>query len=337
MSAEEVFSLQLLHGCCGTYRLDGYTGFSRFTPEQLAYYSERSDADFVRSHAMAGIYLECVTDAPELSFTYRLYREKGFYVMNSGIDLWENGVFAAHRAVDPSETGDVTVTYRRRTREPSVIRLVFPNGCVLHPLDFRLGEARPTGKRDRSILFYGDSITQSAYIPNPSLSWYPPVADGLDAEYVNRGIGSMIFDEASLPAAVDGSPDWIFIEYGANDLGKTPDNDTALAAADAWMKKLCRLCPDAEKYLLLPDFFPEEGESEAILRRKDAYCGGLSSVGRSHGIAVLSGKPLIPALPVLYCSDLVHFNEAGSAVFADRLGNTLRRLREGRLPDVEPL
>ena len=37
----------------------------------LAYYSERSDADFVRSHCWAGIYLECVTHAPEISFTYR--------------------------------------------------------------------------------------------------------------------------------------------------------------------------------------------------------------------------------------------------------------------------
>ena len=324
MSAEEVYSLQLLHGCCGTYELNGYTGFSRFTPGQLAYYGERSDMDFLRSHCWAGIYLECVTDAPELSFTYRLYLEKGFYVMNSGIDLWENGVFAAHWTVDPSETGDVTVTYRRKCRKPSVIRLVFPNGCVLLPLEFRLGDARPTAKRERTILFYGDSITQSAYIPNPSLSWYHPVADHLGAEYLNRGIGSMIFDDASLPEESDCRPDWIFIEYGANDLGKTPDNDTALASADAWMKKLCRLYPDAEKYILLPDFFPEEGESESILRRRDPYCEGLTAIGNPLGVNVLSGRPLIPALPSMYCADLVHFNEAGSAVFA---GNLLYAVR----------
>jgi len=34
---------------------------------------------------------------------------------------------------------------------------------------------------------------------------------------------------------------------------------------------------------------------------------------------VLSGQPLIPALPSMYCADLVHFSEAGSAVFANRL------------------
>ena len=62
MMNETIFSF--LHGCCGTYTLDGCTGFSRFTPDQLAYYGSRSDTDFVRSHAPAGIFLECVTDEP---------------------------------------------------------------------------------------------------------------------------------------------------------------------------------------------------------------------------------------------------------------------------------
>ena len=309
--------LSFLHGCCGTYELDGCTGFSRFTPEQLAYYGSRSDMDFVRSRAPAGIYLECVTDEPEISVTYRLYREKGWYVMNSGIDVFENGVFAAHFAVNSAENGCVTVSYARRVREPSVIRIYFPNGCVFLPVDFRLGQAVPTAETKPEILFYGDSITQSAYIPNPSLSWFVPVAEHLESGWLNRGIGSMIFDRDSLPAESDGRPERIFIEYGGNDLGKTPDNDTALAAAEAWLDRLCLLYPDARKYTLLPDFFPEE--SEAVLRRLDGYCRGLSDLCRSRGIAVFSGKPLIPALPALFCEDHVHFSEAGSAVFANRL------------------
>lgn len=318
--------LSFLHGCCGTYDLDGCTGYSRFTPEQLAYYGSRSDADFVRSHSPAGIYLECITCEPVISLTYRLYRDKGWYVMNSGIDVEENGVFAAHFAVDFAETGNVTLTYTRRCREPSVIRIWFPNGCVFLPVDFQAGNALPTPEREAKILFYGDSVTQSAYIPNPSLSWFVLVAQHLDAGYLNRGIGSMIFDRNSLPAETDCRPAHIFIEYGGNDLGKIPDNDTALAAADAWLARLCILYPDAEKYAVLPDFFPEE--SEAILCRLDDYCRGLTGLCRTRGIAVFSGKPLVPALPSMFCGDMVHFSEAGSAVFADRLLYAVRRRTE---------
>ena len=317
--------LSFLHGCCGTYDLDGCTGFSRFTPDQLAYYGSRSDMDFVRSHAPAGIYLECVTDEPEISLTYRLYGDRGWYVMNSGIDVEENGVFAAHFSVDPAEKGNVTVSYVRKHREPSVIRIWFPNGCVFLPIQFRPGNAQPTPLRETEILFYGDSVTQSAYIPNPSLSWFVPVAERLDSGYLNRGIGSMIFDCASLPSETDCRPEKIFIEYGGNDLGKIPDNDTALAAAEAWLDRLCVLYPDAAKYTILPDFFPEE--SENILRRLDGYCRELTALCRARGIAVFSGKPLIPALPALFCGDHVHFNEAGSAVFANRLLNAVRLSR----------
>ncbi len=312
-----------LHGCCGTYELDGCTGFSRFTPDQLTYYGSRSDMDFVRSRAPAGIYLECVTDEPQISVTYRLYRDKGWYVMNSGIDVLENGVFSAHFSVDPAETGDVTVSYIRQCREPSVLRIYFPNGCVFLPVEFRLGQAVPTAEKDPKILFYGDSITQSAYIPNPSLSWFVPAAQHLDAGYLNRGIGSMIFDRDSLPAEPDCRPERIFIEYGGNDLGKIPDNDTALTAAEAWLDRLCVLYPDARKYTVLPDFFPDE--SETVLRRLDGYCRGLTDLCRSRRIAVFSGKPLIPALPALFCADHVHFNEAGSAVFANRLLYAVRQ------------
>lgn len=320
---ESIFSF--LHGCCGTYDLDGCTGFSRFTPEQLDYYSRRSDADFVRSRAPAGIYLECVTDEPVISLTYRLYGEKGWYVMNSGIDVEENGVFAEHFSVDPAEKGNVTVSYARKSREPSVIRIWFPNGCVFLPVDFHPGNAQPTPRKETKILFYGDSITQSAYIPTPSLSWFVPAAETLGGGYLNRGIGSMVFDRDSLPAEADCRPEMIFIEYGGNDLGKTPGNDTALAAAEAWLDRLCVLYPDAEKYTILPDFFPEE--SEAILRRLDEYCRELTGLCLARGITVFSGKPLIPALPALFCGDHVHFNEAGSAVFANRLLNAVRLSR----------
>ena len=323
MTSEEC--LLYLHGCCGTYALDGCTGFSRFTPDQLDFYSRRSDPDFVRCHAPAGIFLECVTDEPVISFTYRLYREKSQYIMNSGIDFLENGVFSAHFSVDPNESGNVTVSYVRRRTEPSVIRIVFPNGCVLLPLEFHLGNARPTPKKPHRILFYGDSITQSAYIPTPSLSWFLPVADALDAEYINRGIGSMIFDKDSLPAE-DVCPYKIFIEYGINDLVKTSDNDTALEAADAWLNRLRTLYPTSEAFLILPDFFPEDGLSEAILCRLDSYCEGLTALCRPRRIAVLPGKPLIPSLPALYCADHVHFNEGGSAVFACCLLSVLRNI-----------
>ena len=316
--------LPYLHGCTGTYEIDGVTGFSRFTAEELEYYSLRSDADLVRSHAMAGMYLEFRTDAPVISFTYRLYRDRGFYVMNSGFDIWENGIFSGNYSVDPEVSDAVTITYTRKSAEVSVIRIYFPNGCVVLPFSFSLGNAVSTdcGKTKR-VLFYGDSITQSAYIPTPSLSWYGFVADALNAEYVNRGIGSMIFDPESLPEQDDYVPDYVFIEYGSNDLGKVADNETALSSAKAWLEKMCRLYPNAEKICILPDFTPCRSEEAQV--RQDLYCIALKEICSELGIPAFFSAPLIPNLDVMFCSDHVHFSEAGSAVFANRLLEAMKK------------
>lgn len=319
--------LPFLHGCTGIYEIDGLRGFSRFTAEELEYYSLRSDADFVRSHAPAGMYLEFMTDAPEISFTYRLYRARGFYVMTSGFDIWENGIFSANYAVDPECSDEVTVTYRRKSAEASVVRIYFPSGCVVLPVSFSLGHAAMPdsgSRKSKRILFCGDSITQSAYIPTPSLSWYAFAADALNAEYVNRGIGSMIFDPESLPTHDDYAPDYVFIEYGSNDLGKVPDNETALSSAKAWLVKMCGLYPEAQKICILPDFTPC-GREEAQIRQ-DSYCAELNRICADFGIPAFSSAPLIPNLDVMFCADHVHFSEAGSAVFANRLLEAMKEI-----------
>jgi len=311
--------LPYLHGCCGTYELDGHIGFSRFTEEELSYYSARSDMDFVRSHTSAGIWLECITDAPEISFTYRLYREKGLYVIGSGFEILENDQFCAGYRIDPQNTDDVTVSYTRRCAEPSRIRIHFTHGSVVLMDKFHLGNAVPAEQKKKQILFYGDSITQSAYIPTPSLSWTNLLAGWLDAEHINRGIGSMVFEAPALPSSPDCNPELLFIEYGCNDIGKTPDNETALLSAKEWLNGICRLYPAVPKYCILPDFIPREGVQEDYWTRLPPYCAALSDLCAAAGISVISGRSLIPALPVLFYGDHVHFNEAGSALFAGNL------------------
>lgn len=317
--------LPFLHGCCGTFELEGCAGFSRFSKEELAYYSARSDMDFVRSHTPAGIWLECVTDAPEIPFTYRLYRKKWLYVIGSGFEIWENDLFGAGYLIDPQITDSVTISYPRRSSGAARIRIHFTGGSVILPERFCPGNAVPTAQKSRSILFYGDSITQSAYIPTPSLSWTNLLAGWLNAEHINRGIGSMIFEAPSLPAEPNCTPDLLFIEYGCNDIAQNPDNDTALMLADAWLTRICSLFPLTGKYCILPDFVPREGVNEDFMARLPHYCAALSDLCTARGIHAISGRSLIPEMPTLYCKDHIHFNEAGSAVFA---GNLLHSIRQ---------
>ena len=70
---------------------------------------------------------------------------------------------------------------------------------------------------------------------------------------------------------------------------------------------------------------PREGVNEDYMARLPHYCAALSDLCTARGIHAISGRSLIPELSALYCKDHIHFNEAGSAVFAGHLLNSLRR------------
>jgi|GEM_PF-1659195 len=330
MKYEREELIPFLHNLCGTFTLDGDMGYSRFTAGQLDYYGRRSDLDFVRSHTSAGVFLECVTDAEEISFVYRIHTEKGAWMDRSGIDIWENGIFSENIPLVITDSEWISVRYARREKEPSRVRICFPNGVIFLPKDFELGNAQPTPKKDRLILFYGDSLTQSAYIRTPSLSWYGYVAEYLGAEYINRGIGSMIFEAGSLPDETDLEPDMIFIEYGGNDAAKTPDNDSAERNAIEWIDKLEELYPNAEKYCILTDFRCPGDGSENDVRLHD-LCARHAGICTLRGIPYIHGRELIPAIEGLFIEDRVHFNEAGSAIVANNLIIKLNQIRKNSL------
>ena len=316
--------LPYLHGSCGFFSAGGGTGFARFTPEQLAFYGGLNDSFYIASHTAAGIYLDFYTDIPEISFRYRLYRSRGTELLNSGFDIWEDARFGAHISICDSDELFKAV-YCRRSVKPSRIRIFFPNGNVYLMEDFCLGDAVSAERQDKKILFYGDSITQSAYIANPSLSWYGLTAEYLGAEYVNRGVGSMVFDENSLPASDPYQPDTIIIEYGANDLNKMPDKQSALAAASAWLKKACAVYPDAQKIGITPDFIYPHGYDDLHWQRFHDYCDDLYCLYQAMNIPVLRGYTLVPDLSAMFREDHVHLNETGSAWFA---GHLVLRLKE---------
>jgi lysophospholipase L1-like esterase len=148
---------------------------------------------------------------------------------------------------------------------------------------------------------------------------------GIDLSKNLLDCGMMIFDPESLPAHDDYAPDYVFIEYGSNDLGKVADNKTALSSAKAWLVKMRGLYPEAQKICILPDFTPCGREESQI--RQDSYCAELKRICADFGIPAFSSAPLIPNLDVMFCADHVHFSEAGSAVFANRLLNAVRLSR----------
>ena len=71
--------------------------------------------------------------------------------------------------------------------------------------------------------------------------------------------------------------------------------------------------------MITPGLGPRMGGTAEKWAREDAYCAALAGIACSLGMIPLSGRDLIPPMPVLYFEDMTHFNEGGSAIFANHL------------------
>ena len=78
----------------------------------------------------------------------------------------------------------------------------------------------PVPQRSRRMLQLGDSITMGMNADGPGRCYASILADLLDADPLNQGIGGHIYDPDSVDTHIPFEPDLISVAYGSNDWAK---------------------------------------------------------------------------------------------------------------------
>lgn len=193
-------------------------------------------------------------------------------------------------------------------------RRTFISDLVLRSATF----AEPI-RRTRSMLCFGDSITQGYDAIYPSLSYVESIARFFDADPVNKGIGGDRFFPELLRERDAFDPDLVTVAYGSNDWRhKAPDD--ARADATAFLRRLSELYPSARVFAVTPIWRDDPaslsafGEDVSCMDKliRDA-CAGLPNV------SVIAGQPLVPHLPEFYSDRRLHPNDLGFGIYAQNL------------------
>jgi len=311
----------------------------RFTDKAIAALYDLHAIYGAQSHAATGVSVAFCTDADEISFSYEYFPTS---LRPSGMDVYENGVMTANIPLPGNECTDV-LRYRKETAGTVRIEIFLPNNAKMTLWDFALGSfcfAEPAG--ENTILFLGDSITQSAYTATPSLSFASLASRTVGAKYINRGIGSLFYAASTLDESDKVKPDLIFCEFGANDFvcrdekrDVVYENGAAkLYGVDAvplliknareYLEKLVQIYPDAKICVLS---LPWDGRpyQEAFLEAKKVYNKELFALTKALTIDFLDCLSLTPNHANSHVEDLIHLNELGGVMAAQGLVKYLNR------------
>lgn len=211
------------------------------------------------------------------------------------------------------------------------IKIVFPHSVTAYIEEMEIVDATYISpiRKDKTILFYGDSITQGFDALHPSKTYAVRLSDALDAEIVNKAIGGAVFSSELAKIPSDIKADWIVVAYGTNDWNSV-NLDSLRKNTEGFLRGIKKHYPDTPIFVITPLWRPDWRETK--------QCGEFFNVentikeifGNRENITVISGFDLIPHDENLFGDLCLHPSEKGFEHYFDNLLKYFDRKRRSK-------
>lgn len=206
------------------------------------------------------------------------------------------------------------------------VRIVFPHSAVAEIIKMELTDCScliPV-RRKKTLVAYGDSITQGYDALHPSHTYAMRLADALDAALYNKALGGAIFAPALADAARDIPADCVLVAYGTNDWG-AQDEKSFRETADAFLDAIAKRYPHIPTVVLTPIWRKDHtvprtvGAFSHVAEILQELCGKYADV------TVVSGWDLVPHDEGFFADLYLHPNDAGFSHYCKNLLKEIRR------------
>lgn len=322
---------------------DGVIRFRRLTEAQEAN-CRTAEEDFLypRSLASAGVKLSFFTDAQELTLRGDVLDTgtRDFYA----IDLFVDGKYLADMTNVPRDRKNVISagegaksdysfgaaegSFRLgKGRKKVTLYLPYSVEFCLRELSLSDGASVTPAREGRSMLIYGDSITQGFDVRHPSAAYAVRLAESLGADAINKAIGGDKLRPDFLALRDDLSPDYITLAYGTNDWASGKTRERIAEELRACVLTLREGYPDAKIFVLSPIIRLRREEITGVAfpfeELVPLYRETLSDLANVY---VIDGTTLVPENAVYFADYVLHPNDSGSLFYHGRLHGIMRSL-----------
>lgn len=279
----------------------------RFSEKEMEFYKTVDKDFFMKAHSSSGIRLEFTTNSRRLSF--EAITAPGSSRPFCHFDLYRDGLFLGQ--VGTRSVGSTVVAEYDLGEGEKEIKIYLPwsASATLSSLILDDGATLTPATKARSMLIYGDSITQGYDTLHPSLSYANLLADALDADAQNKAIGGEFF-RPELAEAGEADPDIITVAYGTNDWSKKTREEFE-KNSESFYRTLSEKYPRAKIFAITPIWRADchritgVGEFPHVAQHIERVCAPFPNV------TVLHGFDCVPKEEGLFADGYLHPNEKG--------------------------
>ncbi|MBR3437764.1 MAG: SGNH/GDSL hydrolase family protein [Lachnospiraceae bacterium] len=341
LSFEQIQSITC--GAAWLEDLGGQIRFHRFTAEQEALYLQYNDGFFEKCFATTGVVLRFRTDSSYLRIRSTVLKATSRAYFS--VDILRDGEVFGH--VDNFSgcdvSGDYTIKgfpYGSFQKEFSLgkglktieIHLPWSSELRLDALELEIGSVVDPVKRPKTLMTFGDSITQGYDALRPMNCYTVRLAEALQADEINKAIGGERFIPELAACPDPDAPDYISVAYGTNDWGVGSWNQFS-KNCPAFFRNLRKSYPDAKILALTPVWRKDMNEVRKCCEFKKIGEVIRESVRGIPNVTVIDCFDMIPKEERFFADFRLHPNDEGFGHYTE---NLLKALREtGFLTDPE--
>ena len=306
---------------------EGKFFFHRFTSEQENMYKNRIADFYKETFATAGITIEFDTDSENLDLAVEI-REGSYhndfshsiFVNNNKVGELRGELENGAKNVLLSGNFNLGEKYLKR------IKIVFPWSVCSVVKEIKLDEGSkfiPLQKK-RKVITFGDSITHGYLAENPENSYASRLAEMLDANIINKGIGGEIFCPELVFEPDDFQPDFIIVAYGTNDWNGT-SKELFEQNCFNFFRNLHECYPGVQIFALSPIWRVDVNDKKSVgsLTYVDEYLRKVSD--DIANIIVIDGFNFVPHKTECFADGSVHPNDDGFKCYAENLYKELKK------------
>ena len=331
---------QLQAVATGAVYVSEYEGgflFHRFTKEQEEFYRLRDAGHYLKTFAPTGVTLHFKTNSTRLFLQVETANGSSRYFFS--FDVFVNGKMVGSMdnftGVD-LPYGDPTVKLPLGAFEKEFdlgpgekelkVYLPFSTKTVVKTVALDDGALITPIKPAKKLLAFGDSITHGYDALHPSNKYITQLAEALDAEEFNKGIGGERFTPglAGLAALRDPfDPDYVTLAYGTNDWSHRALDEFTENCRDFYTT-LSAQYPNAKIYAITPIWRKDCTEDKKMGAFEEVAKCITAVTADLPNVTVVPGFDLVPHEESLYADLRLHPNDEGFAHYGKNLIAAIR-------------
>ncbi len=330
---------EIIEECIGGYKFSRFTKeqkglYENFSEEQAAIFEGRSEACLLRAKSTSGIKLSFRTDSESLFL--RVFVTPGSSRQYFSIDVFANGecVGVINNYNKAEMTGDYTATelplgsFEKnfelwKGMKEITVYLPWSVGTMIEDISIDDGAVLYPMKRKKTLLSFGDSITQGYDALRSSGTYVARLARALNADEVNKGIGGEMFLPELAASAENFVPDYVTVAYGINDWSHKSRIQYEKDCR-RFFDNLSKAYPNSKKFAITPIWTAIMNEEKSFGRFEDVD-ETIRGCIVDESITVISGMELVPHDEKLFGDLSVHPNDKGFGYYFENLLNEIKK------------